>query len=91
MAYMLSSTKKTSKCWEMSLICVGTGWQRLNASCNGIITVDSESVRKKISREKQTGNKNFLYGVICPNCGCFTKISNSNLIPDEVKVNAKML
>ena len=59
MAYMLSSTKKTSKCWEMSLICVGTGWQRLNASCNGIITVDSESVRKKYLVKSKQGIKTF--------------------------------
>lgn len=91
MSYTLTSTGKTSKRWGISLTCVGIGWQRLNAACNGRISVDAENLRKRMYREKQTETKNCLYGVICPNCGCFTKINNINIIPDEIKTNAKIL
>lgn len=84
-----NNTESSNK-WGLKLTCLGIGWQRLNSACNSSLSVGAEDIRIKKYLKEQNGKRVKLFGVICPCCGCFTNISNSN-IPDEIKEMAKML
>ena len=75
---MLNSNKKQIKLNGMSSIkitCTGIGWQIRNSACNKILIVEPSDIKKRFLSDK----KAYVYGIICPNCGCFTIIPEKNI------------
>lgn len=65
---------------DLKITCTGVGWQMRNSACNKTLIVNPSDIRKRLQSDK----KDYVYGITCPNCGCFTVIPN-NKIPGSVR------
>lgn len=69
---------------NLKVICTGVGWQVKNSACNKTLIVNSNDIRRRYQSDK----KKYVYGIICPACGCFTIISKYKF-PGSIKENTE--
>ena len=74
--------------WTMQATCTGNGWNQDGKSpCLALFELDAGDIYSRVHHDYGGGSDTY-YGFICPNCGCFTEISDSKL-PSYVRANAK--
>lgn len=75
---------KTNTEWTMVFKCTGDGFKNRHKPCGYNLIIE----KKDIVRMEYTENNEIkiMYGFICVNCHCFTKI-DSKLVPDDAVFN----
>lgn len=87
MARKLADEKNNPQLWKMEVTCSGKGWnQNGKCPCYALWEVTAMDIRKRTHTDYGGGTDTY-YGFVCPDCGCFTEISEKD-IPHDVKSHA---
>ena len=87
MARVLKEASENPKLWRKEFTCTGQGWMQTAHPCGRLIEVLASDVRTRRHTDYGGGTDTY-YGFYCPECGCFTEISEHKL-PYEVKSMAE--
>ena len=75
---------KTNSDWAMLFKCTGNGFKNRHKPCNYNLVIEKNDIVKM--KYFENGETKIMYGFICMNCHCFTKI-DSKLVPNDVICN----
>ena len=83
----LAQGKNNPHLWRTEATCNGKGWDQNGKNpCYALWEVTALDIRKRTHMDYGGGTDTY-YGFVCPDCGCFTELSEKG-IPHEVKNNA---
>lgn len=84
----LASASENPNIWKIEASCTGAGWQQSRTPCNALYEINATDIKKRTHTDYGGGTDTY-YGFVCPDCGCFTEISESK-IPYNVRSHAPM-
>ena len=87
MARKLAEGKDNPNLWKMELTCSGQGWSQGNKTpCYALWEVTALDIKRRSHKDYGGGTETY-YGFVCPDCGCFTEISDK-IIPHDIRSHA---